>query len=175
MIEWWTVDETVVELAKELIEKYHKPLKNARIGLLFRDEAPISNGKATLGRASKISDKWKPLLKDRYHFMIWLAYDRWQMLDNRSRRALLDHELCHCIMESDGKISIRPHDIEEFNDVIQRHGLWNVDAQQMALAVQGKLFESDGTGFVEAIVFPEVKRGMEELFNDVEVSFSRES
>lgn len=174
MTEWWSVDRDVVDMAEELISKYHLHLLDARIGLIFRDLAPVSGGKLKLGEASKVSDRWQPLLKDRYHFVIWLAHDQWAMMDKRKKNALLDHELCHCRMDYDGKVWIKPHDIEEFNEVIQRHGLWYEAIEDTALAIQGRLFDGDKPkGFVEAIVFPEVKRQMETEFDDVEVSFER--
>ena len=168
--EYWSVDDEVIEMAQDLIEQYHPMLTDARIAIVFRDEAPSSKGRLTLGVASIINSKWRPLLNDKFDFLIWLAHDQWTMMDKRKRRALLDHELCHCIFGKNGW-TIRPHDIEEFHCIIQRHGLWNEDAQQMALAIQGQLFPNgEKKGFVSSVVFPEVKRHMEAEFDNVEVT-----
>lgn len=167
--EWERVPPSVVEMAQDLIEKYHRHLMIVRIGLLFRSEAPVTGGKRTLGQASTVNAKWKPLLSEEFDFIIWLAADAWyEDLDDRQRRALLDHELCHCSLSNEGKPEIRPHDIEEFAEIVQRHGFWRDDLERVRMAFQGRLSLLDG-GFVKA-VFPDVKAGMEAAFDDVEVS-----
>ena len=169
--EWTRVPQKVIVLAQELIEKHHSNLRDARIGILFRSKAPVSGGKRTLGQASTVTAKWLPLLREPYDFIIWLAADAWEELDPRQRRALLDHELYHCHLNNDGKAEIRPHDIEEFAEIIQRYGFWREDLERVALAFQGRLALADG-GFVKAI-FPEIKEEMERAFEDVEVSLVR--
>ena len=166
--EWTRVPQKVIVLAQELIKAHHPNLADARIGILFRSEAPISGGKRTLGQASTVTAKWLPLLREPYDFIIWLAADAWEELDPRQRRALLDHELYHCHLDNEGKAEMRPHDIEEFAEIIQRYGFWRGDSDRVALAVQGRLALADG-GFVKAI-FPEIKEEMERTFEDVEVS-----
>lgn len=168
--EWTRVPKKVIDLAEELIEKHHRNLSDARIGILFRSEAPVSGGKRTLGQASTVTAKWLPLLREPYDFIIWLAADAWEELDSRQQRALLDHELYHCHLSNEGKAEIRPHDIEEFAEIIQRYGFWRDDLERVALAFQGRLALAD-SGFVKAI-FPEMKEQMETLFSDVEVSLT---
>lgn len=152
-IEWWQVPPEVTEMAEELIQEYHPSLLDARIAILFRSEAPVTNGKATLGMASKVNDKWRPLLEDReMHFVIWLAADWWELADKRKRRALLDHELCHCYIDGEYRAQIRPHDFEEFAVVIQRHGYWNEDLERLDRTIQGKLpLDMERKGFVTTI------------------------
>lgn len=135
---WMEASKDVVNLAQELIAAYHEELLDARIGLLFRSEAPTANGKARLGAASKVSDRWKPLLQQELDFIIWLAWDRWKGMSPQQRRALLDHELCHCRMVK-GESKLRGHDVEEFTEIIERHGLWKGDLEEMAAAIQGQL------------------------------------
>lgn len=171
-IEWWQVPPEVTEMAEELIQEYHPSLLDARIAILFRSEAPVTNGKATLGMASKVNDKWRPLLEDReMHFVIWLAYDRWEDMDKRQKRALLDHELCHCFIDHDGKPQIHPHDFEEFAVVIARHGFWNADLERLDRTIQGKLpLEMGRTGYVTTIgklaKEPEFVEAMDEVIGE---------
>ena len=152
MTEWWKVPDKVVHLAEELIALYHESLANAKIALIFRDEAPVTDGRATLGKAMKVSPQWKPLLKDQTtDFVIWLAYDRWEHLDNKQKRALLDHELCHCFLDHEGRAKIRGHDIEEFAVIIQRHGAWNDSIKLVQRAINRQLpldFDEPPTGKV---------------------------
>lgn len=144
--EWEQVNQEVLDMAERLIERHHEHLQQARIGFLFRSEAPSSNGKATLGKAEKVNSKWTPLLQEELDFAIWLAADYWfDVLDPRQKRALLDHELCHCIGRP-YEWKIRPHDVEEFAEVVQRHGMWSSDLKRFDQAVNQMLLPiGDGT------------------------------
>ncbi len=152
-VEWWQVPEMVTQMAEDLIANYHPSLHDARIAILFRSEAPITNGKVTLGQASKVTDRWRPLMKDmEMHFVIWLAQDRWDVMDKRKRRALLDHELCHCYLDNDGKAQLHPHDFEEFAVIIQRHGYWTDGLERLDRTIQGKLpLDIEPSGYVTTI------------------------
>ena len=113
--------DEVVRIAEYAISMWHEELGEARIGLLFRDEAPVTDGRITLGAAKKVSDDMKPYMP--YDFVIWVAGDYWGRLDEKQKQSLIDHELCHCSMLG-GKIAMRQHDINEFVDVLERHGVW---------------------------------------------------
>lgn len=134
-VEWEKAPEDVIELAKELIEKHHPHLRSAKIGILFRSEAPMRKGRRTLGKAGKVTPRWKPLLEERLDFVIWLAADWWlDELDSRQQKALLDHELCHCILGDNGWTT-RGHDIEEFNVILERYGPWREDLERTVRAI----------------------------------------
>lgn len=134
----------VVELVQQLIKRYHEDLEDARIGILMRDEAPVSNGMVTLGQARKVSPEHRALMD--YEFIIWFAQDEWDRLNKVQRMALADHELCHCVKYR-GKTNIRRHDFEEFNCIIERYGFWRpntgkwteVSVQKSMLFANGKV------------------------------------
>lgn len=139
MAEYFKVGPDVITLAEELIEAHHPKLVSANIGIIFRDEAPTSGGKSVYGKASKVSAQWRPLLSQEYDFIIWLAHDIWKgVLTKHQRRALLDHELCHCTSE-DGSFKLVGHDVEEFNVIVRRYGLWRPSLKEMDHAIQGRL------------------------------------
>lgn len=117
-------------------------------------------------------------------------------MDKRQRRALVDHELCHCRLEGDDP-EIVPHDIEEFNVIIQRHGVWLPSMEDTSRAFrqepllnvpsgrQGKLVAIDipfgtdkqvdrdtGEIFTDQVL-AETARQMNDLFDDVEVTVTR--
>ena len=119
--DWAEADQSVIDMAAELIHKHHPWLQTANIGFLFRKEAPLSKGRYTLGRAQKVTDKLRPFMD--YDFLIWVAKDQWDRFTTDRRLALLDHELCHCAWGDNGW-TMRPHDIEEFTEIIDRHGFW---------------------------------------------------
>ena len=121
MVTWEEASKDVINIAQDLVEKFHPDLKLARIGFVFRSEAQISNGKEAVGQASKVSDKLKPMLE--LDFLIWIAKDVYERLDDARRRAVIDHELTHITWGQNG-LTLRYHDIEEFHSIIERYGLW---------------------------------------------------
>lgn len=85
-------------------------------------------------------------------FAITIHLEAWCKLLASQKKALVDHELCHCFMEFDEnnepKLSMRGHDIEEFADIVARHGLWKQDLEDFA-TVTAKHFQPnlfDGFG-----------------------------
>src|SRR3990167_11499743 len=133
MTEWTEVDNEVLEIAQDMIAAYHPDLLEANIGFLFRDEGPESNGRKTWGKALKAADPLRKFLD--YDFVIWLARDVWTQISPAQKRAMVDHELTHCIFGPLGW-KIRPHDVEEFSEIIERHGFYKSELfriEQLAL------------------------------------------
>ena len=149
--EWSKATPELLDIATELIDLYHPHLQDASIGFLFRSEAPKSNGHVTLGKAKKISADMNMFMD--YDFVIWVALDWWDRLKPGQKVALVDHELHHCWMDAEGKPSMRPHDVEEFNAIIERHGFWWPTAEETMQAIQGSLLPVERTkrGRVEAV------------------------
>lgn len=141
--EWIKAPESVLHLAEELIREFHEHLQGANIGFVFRATADKSGDKLVLGKAAKVSARDK--LYSNLDFIIWLAQDWWMgLLTNHQRRALLDHELCHCIFDEETETyKLRGHDIEEFQEIIERYGLWDESLRHagraLAVAAQGYL------------------------------------
>lgn len=115
-------DEVLVDMAAELIRAHHPWLQDAKIGFMYRSEASGTGRHKTIGHARKVSEDLRVFLD--FDFIIWIAADYFVGCSPEQRRALVDHELCHCYGD-DGEWKIRKHDFEEFHAVIQRHGLWD--------------------------------------------------
>jgi hypothetical protein len=142
----------IYDLLNELVGKHHDHLTNARIALAWHRSLKADvDGKLMLGRAKKVSALERELMP--FDFVIILNSTFWN--DSRTlevqRRALLDHELCHCEVALDGKTGepkrdakdrvvyrMRRHDLEEFRDIVHRHGIWKGDILAFAKALQGK-------------------------------------
>lgn len=92
-----------------------------------------------------------------YMLFLFINKEAWKLFSSEQREELVDHELCHFSRtsweEPDPKIegkwitvygtvddpdswSIREHDVEEFSDIIDRHGLWETGIEQFAAAVR---------------------------------------
>ena len=135
-------------LLEELVETHHDDLRDARIALAWCTSwKPDVDGRVTLGRCKKASDLDRELAA--FDFVILLQQEFWtsEAVTDAQRRALLDHELCHAAValddEGEPKVDergrtvyrLRKHDIEEFSQIVERHGTWKRDLEQFASAL----------------------------------------
>ena len=136
-MEYLKAKPEMVKMCQKLIEKHHEHLDGAKIAIICKDKASKKQGKTILATASLPSKKIRPLLDDDYHFIICVALDAWEVLEDKQRLALMDHELCHCHFSEDGDPIIVAHDLEEFGCIIVRHGLWrgDIDEERVSQAI----------------------------------------
>lgn len=123
-------------IGARLIEQFHEHLGGARILYLFTNQERTRNLRTVLGTAQKLPALQKFLssgaeedVVEGYDFLILLSSDEWRRLGQDQRVALVDHELCHCWADENGAWKIRGHDLEEFHDIVARHGLWKQDVK----------------------------------------------
>lgn len=125
-------------LGAELIPKYHPHLENCRVEYVFNEAAMKSKGKELFARAKKKSGLdaflFAPPTEDepKPFFVIEINKQAWDVLNKKQKRALVDHELCHCLWDVEKGLYMRTHDVEEFSEIIKRHGLWQPDVQHFA-------------------------------------------
>lgn len=145
----------VADIAAELIDDHRPDLADVRIVYVFIDKAPTSMGRTVWGRARRIGGLNAVLAQlDDYtdldrceepvpFYVVEISEDIWHGLDDRRRRALVDHELMHLLPEvgDDGaaKLKLRGHDFEEFVAIIRRHGLWTSAAEGAGRAAAEQL------------------------------------
>lgn len=120
-------DDLVWKTLKKLVGKVHTKLAGASIALVWEfGIKPDADGVTVLGRAKKTSPLERQFRED--DFTILLNGLVWPKLPKDAKEALLDHELSHCVADEDddGKTvyRLRKHDLEEFVDVVKRHGIW---------------------------------------------------
>lgn len=141
-MEYFKADDEMVDLCREMVEKYHGRLGGATIAIICKDKASKSAGRTVLASASLVSKKMKPLLDDNYDFIITIAYSAWNKLTDKQKAALIDHELCHCDWNDNGDPCMIGHDYEEFGQIIQRHGMWREDEGETKVT-QAMLFSGE--------------------------------
>lgn len=161
----WKEAPDVKEIAETLIFDHHAHLELFfdSMRFVFRDEAQKKNGKNIAGKAHKIGAlpaylaqsikdvPRKTQLPEREidghffpatevesfeapeFFLMEIAADIWEYLEPWQRVALVDHELYGV------KLGIRAHDIEEFIEVLVRHGRWDKDLSEFGNALQMRL------------------------------------
>ncbi|HEV3341408.1 MAG TPA: putative metallopeptidase [Pirellulales bacterium] len=133
-------------MMEELIEQFHSHLIDAKIAIAWRfGWKANTDGHVTLGQAKKGSDLDREMHD--HDFVILLNHEAWNgSLNVDQKRALMDHELCHCEVSKDQngepKIDenkrtvyrIRKHDIEEFREIVARHGCYKEDLEAFVAA-----------------------------------------
>lgn len=120
--------ETVEIIAKGILPTFHAELAEARIKYYFVSEASSKGGRPVLGKVRKCSGAIQYLLD--YDFLIEVALDQWNGLEEGQRKALVDHLLEYCSGEADEetgemKWTVREPDVREFSTILSRHGAWN--------------------------------------------------
>lgn len=141
--------QEVEDIALDLIPKYHGHLQdfNVHIEYVFVSKAPKRNGKEIWGTCRRVSGfnaYMSHSQGDEPFFVIVISEPVWDVLPQDKREALVDHELCHAWSEADQsedddeadpvKLSLRPHDLEEFSAIVRRHGLWREDIEDFVEA-----------------------------------------
>jgi len=133
-------------IMEEIIEAHHKHLIDAKIAIAWRfGWKANTDGHVTLGQAKKGSDLDREMHD--HDFVILLNHEAWNgSLNPDQKRALMDHELCHAEISKDQngepKIDenkrtvyrIRKHDIEEFREIVARHGCYKEDLEAFVAA-----------------------------------------
>ncbi len=139
----WATDEPgdLPDIARRVIEMHHAWILDYPLRFLWRDEAKVKrSGSTTFATAEVMRGRtaWLAMCPEDHRkegqesgpamFVIEVAEDTWALLDDRQRVALLDHELCHCTLDTDTdgppKMAMRDHDFEEFVEIMARHGAW---------------------------------------------------
>jgi hypothetical protein len=134
------------KLLQEVRDLHHGETRQARIALAWRLRTkPDKDGRIVLGKCIKVSDLHREFAD--YDFIITLNKEFWEepTVTKEQRLALLDHEMMHAAPSYNGETGehevdergrylfrTRGHDFEDFNDIIQRHGIWKRDLQRLA-------------------------------------------
>lgn len=109
-----------------LISAHFANLAGARLLLLARDSALQADG----GQFAVAAAGTDPEATE-FDYVLWFAWDVWQVLSVVDRDALVFHELTHCDRdEQTGQPIIKEHDAGVFNTELELYGMWWIDAQQ---------------------------------------------
>jgi len=126
----WLAGPETRKLLEKAIAEWHPHLADidAKIAILMRDPASKSGGVVCLGDAKKASPMLRALGKEDYIFILEIAANEWQELDDKQRLALIDHLLCQCGAVEDEKkgttYTILKPEIQLFKANLRRFGVW---------------------------------------------------
>lgn len=138
------------KLAADCMDSYHEDLLEARILWLFTTAKRTRGGRVVLGTAGRTNALQRFLSSGNesvatgHDYIILISEKRWQTSLATQRAALIDHLLCRCVKrevlnKTTGNMTtswgtVGP-DVEEFTDVILRHGVWLPEQQTFAKAI----------------------------------------
>lgn len=129
----------VEEMATNIIAAHYPDLAEANLDIayMWRSEAmAMGEGRVAAGQCVHVADREHAL--HGHDFLIIMARDVWLDATPEFRRAVVDHELSHvgirkdedggnAVDEDTGRIKTfcRRHEVEEFSDVLERHGAYH--------------------------------------------------
>lgn len=128
-----TINEEYAKIGRELIETEEvlKPIlkSNAQIVYLSSEHKKVGGGKTIFAQCEKIAEKYKWGIP--CDFTITVFEPNVEDFTEEQMRILIFHELLHVGIDDgdDGEetYSIRPHDLEDFKEIIDRFGTeWNM-------------------------------------------------
>lgn len=143
---------TPYRLMDEIIAAHHPHLADANICIAWAHGWKAdADGRLQLGKMKKGSDLDREM--HGYDAVMLLNHLAWNAagFSEAQMRALIDHELCHlqvaCDSDGEAKLDengrtvyrIRKHDLEEFREIVARHGCWKDDVRKFAEAAVEKL------------------------------------
>lgn len=140
------------KLLKEVRDQDHGDTKAARVALAWRLRMkPDKDGRLELGRCIKVSDLYREYAD--FDFIITLNKEVWEDLrfTREKKLALVDHEMCHAAPVYDDETGehktdergrylfrTRKHSIEEFHEIVKRHGCYKADLEAFAQIILEK-------------------------------------
>jgi len=137
--------EAAEEIAEGLVANHHPDLTLARIRYICRNKATKRGGRPVPGNVYKMGGKYEYLVG--CDFIIEVALPVWNDFNINQRRAVIDHLLSRCMGEEqeDGmmKWRLRPPEVQEFPEVVERHGQWNDELIDMGKSIRHTLTRNE--------------------------------
>lgn len=115
------LSEKYQKIGEEVKAELFPELKDIRIAWLASDEAKHGNGKTTYADCAKVSKRYDWACGD-YDYIITVYEPNIDYFSEKQIRVLLEHELMHIKVTKDNR-TVRPHDTEEFVEIIRKYGI----------------------------------------------------
>jgi hypothetical protein len=127
----YEVSESLRDIAEKVIEENenlrHLAFELDRILFMYSDKNKISRGKTVYADTELVKPKYREVMT--YDFIITVYKPPTQYLSDEQMERLMYHELRHVGVEYTGdgeddvKLSIVPHDVEDFREIINSWGI----------------------------------------------------
>ena len=120
----YSVDLRTKDLAKRVIEEYpvtFEELKGINIAYLCSTEKKKSHGRLVFADCQLLNPKMRVI--SGYVFVITVYEPNMALLDEDQQKLVMWHELHHAEVDGEDEYCIRPHDLEDFRDLIESKGM----------------------------------------------------
>jgi len=91
------------------------------VGYLTSDFKKTSNGRLVFGECRKVPAWAAPFIP--YDFLIIIYEVNIMLFTPEQIKMLLHHELLHIEQSEKGAFRVKPHDVEDFREIIDKYGL----------------------------------------------------
>lgn len=118
------VNDSVVEVYMDVIEKRFPFLGQLNIKLVFDIKKRVKEGKICLASIELANEKIKYFSKDDvavegYDVVVFLDKKAWELANVKDRVRIMSHELRHVFIDETGKVKLVPHDVSDFREEIK--------------------------------------------------------
>ena len=116
------INEHYALIGADLIEKEQvlEDIEDVTIVYLSSEAEKKQNGKIIFAQCEKVPDKYKWCVP--CDFTITIFEPNVEGFSEKQLRILILHELMHVGIDDNGSYYVKPHDIEDFNLIINRYG-----------------------------------------------------
>ena len=129
-----TISQEYTEIGNELIqtEAVLQDIRESAVQIIYlaSEHEKKQGGKVVCGQCEKVPEKYRWVVP--CDFTVTVFQPNVERFTDEQIRILILHELLHIGIAKDGNeeiYSIRPHDVEDFEEVISRYGMrWADDA-----------------------------------------------
>jgi hypothetical protein len=95
----------------------------------------------TVAKTTKASPLWRAIAG--VELVIQFRETFWHLFTETQRKAVLHHEFTHVEIDPEGRLSLRPHDVEEFTSTVRRFGPYLPNRVALVKAAQAWQHEQD--------------------------------
>lgn len=115
------VNEEIVEVFLDIMEKRFPSLVQLKIKLIFDTKRRIKQGKICLATTELANEKIKYFSRDDvavegYDVVIIFDQKAWELSSPEDKKRIMSHELRHIFIDEQGKVKLLPHDVSDFRE-----------------------------------------------------------
>jgi predicted metallopeptidase len=124
-----------------IIELFYPLVQGATVRAVYRS-SKFPDSPFTVARIEKITGLRAWLYsrapgEQEGWFLIQIVLPNWDAFEARGHVAILDHEICHIhYSDETDTLGLRPHTVEEFPEIVERHGAYEPGLERFMEALQ---------------------------------------
>jgi len=146
MSRYYEADDSVIEVMNKLIYEDNRfnNIKAATIKVVMDSKPKIDklNGKVTFAYIKNANEVERFLTKsgqeiEGVDYILFINDLVWELADNKNKKRIVSHELCHTFLDDKGNFKLVKHDIEDFYEEVKINEddpMWGQSLATIAMA-----------------------------------------